>query len=209
LHLLRTGNYATGYQCFNTIDKSSSYYSLKQNELTNFLISYKPVQENEIQHRKRLINALSLLPDLYKESCAVPFKKIYLELMGENKVDFKVVNTWQEIQKVNPDMFNEVAIQIQKRQFYDPGVQSIIWDLQNQLAVLQNQIIDLQNKNDPSSQQIVVQNQEVSLLTSGLFGVPKKRKHDKDDNKPEEEDNVDLESPSKKASFGGSTKLAG
>jgi hypothetical protein len=129
--------------------------------------------------------------------------------MGENKVDFKVVNTWQEIQKINPDKFNEVAIQIQKRQFCDPGVQPIIWDLQNQLAVLQNQIIDLQNKNDPSSQQIVMQNQEVSLLTSGLFGVPKKRKHDKDDNKPEEEDNVDLESPSKKASFGGSTKLAG
>jgi hypothetical protein len=209
LHLLRTGNYATGYQCFNTIDKSSSYYSLKQNELTNFLISYKPVQENEIQHRKRLINALSLLPDLYKESCAVPFKKIYLELMGENKVDFKVENTWQEIQKINPDKFNEVAIQIQKHQFYDAGVQPIIWDLQNQLAVLQNQIIDLQNKNDHSSQKIVVQNQEVSLSASGLFGMPKKRKHDKEDNKPEEEDNVDLESPSKKASFGGSTKLAG
>jgi hypothetical protein len=196
LHLLRSGNYAAGYQCFNAIDKLSSYYSLKQNELASFIISYKSVQENEIQHRERLINALSLVPDLYKESCAAPFKKIYMELMGENKVDLKVVNTWQEIQKISPDKFNEVAIQIQKRQFYDPGVQPIILDFQNQLIVLQNQITDLQNKYDSSCQQIVMKNQEMSSSAFSLFKSPKKRK-------PEEGDNVDLKGPSKKVSFGG------
>jgi hypothetical protein len=186
LHLLRTGNYAAGYQCFNAIDKSSSYYSLKQNELANFIISYKSVQEDELQRRERLINALSLVPDLYNESCATPFKKIYMELMGEKKVYCSAVTTWQEIQKINPDKFNQVAIQIQKRQFYDSGVQPIIWDLQNQ-------IIGLQDKYDSACHQIAMKNQEVSLSASSLFGVPKKRKR-------EEEDNVDIKSP--KVSFG-------
>jgi hypothetical protein len=190
LHLLRTRNYAAGYQCFNAIDKSSSYYSLKQNELASFLISYKPDQEHEIQHRERLIDALSLVPDLYSESCPAPFRKIYLELMGEDEVDIQVVGTWQEIQKVNRDKFNEVAIQIQKRQFHDAGVQPIIWDFQNQLVILQNQITDLQNENS-SCQQIMTKNPEVSSFASGLFGAPKKRKREEENSKPGEEDNVD------------------
>jgi hypothetical protein len=103
------------------------------------------------------------------------------------------VGIWQEIQQVNLDKFNEVAIQIQKRQFHDAGVQPIIWDLQNQLAILQNQITDTQNKNS-SCQQVMTKNPEVSSSASGLFGVSKKRKREGED--------VDLENPSNKVSFG-------